>query len=103
MRKSNCESIRCALLSKTLSGFHLHHIWSRPRASALRDNLSFSLLSAHHRFFCYVDKLFFVARRSKRWGRRACACRTRILVGQSGAQEQVATDLIYEEIRFVCR
>ena len=42
-------------------------------------------------------RIFFVARRSQRWGRRACSCRTRILVGQRGAQEHVATDLICEE------
>ena len=96
MRESNRHSIRRALLSKTLSRFHLHYIWSRPRASALRDNLSFSLPSAHAVFF-NVPANFFFARRSQRWGRRACSCRTTIFVGQSGAQEHVATDLICEE------
>ena len=58
MRESNRDSIRRALLSKTLSGFHLHYIWSRPRASALRDNLSFSLPSAHA-VFLMCRRIFF--------------------------------------------
>ena len=97
MRESNRESIRRAPLSKTLSAFHLHCIWSRPRASALRDNLFFSLPSAHAVSFSLCRRIFFVARRSSHWRRRACSCRTRILVGQGNAQEHVAPDLIYEE------
>jgi hypothetical protein len=91
MRKSNRESIRRARLSKTLSGFHLHCIWSRPRASALRDNLSFSLPSAHAAFFI-VSANFFSSREAHN-----SADAVRVRVGQSGVQEHVATDLIYEE------
>jgi hypothetical protein len=58
MSESNRESIRRAPLSKTLSGFHLHCIWPRPCASALRDNLFFSLPSAHAVFF-FVSANFF--------------------------------------------
>jgi hypothetical protein len=58
MSESNRESIRRAPLSKTLSGFHLHCIWSRPCASALRDNLFFSLRSAHAVFFHCVGEFF---------------------------------------------
>lgn len=58
MSESNRESIRRAPLSKTLSGFHLHCIWSRPCASALRDNLFFSLPSAHPFFFHCVGEFF---------------------------------------------
>jgi hypothetical protein len=58
MSESNRESIRRAPLSKSLSGFHLHCIWSRRRASALRDNLFFSLPSAHAVFFHCVGEFF---------------------------------------------
>jgi hypothetical protein len=70
MRKSNRESIRRTPLSKTLSSFHLRCIWSQPRASALRDNLCFSLPSAHAVFYCVGEIIFFVARRTLRRERR---------------------------------
>jgi hypothetical protein len=90
MRKSNRESIRRGPLSKTLSGFHLYCIWSRPRASALRDNLFLSLPSAHAVFFI-VSANFFFPREAHNGADAVCAAR--ILVGQSGAQEHVTTDL----------
>jgi hypothetical protein len=102
MRESNRELIRRAPLSKTLSAFHLHCIWSQPRASALRDNLSFSLPSAHAVFYC-VGEIFFCRATHSTAGTPLCACRTRIPVGQSGSQEHVATDFIYEENPIVCR
>jgi hypothetical protein len=71
MRESNRESIRRAPLSKTLSAFHLHCIWSRPRASALRDDLSFPLQSAHAVFFHCVGE-FFLSRDAHNVGDAAC-------------------------------
>jgi hypothetical protein len=72
IRKSNRESIRRAPVSKTLSGFLLHCIWSRPRASALRDNLFFSLPSAHAVFFNCVGE-FFLSRDAHNVG-TSCVC-----------------------------
>jgi hypothetical protein len=58
MRESNRESSCRAPLSKSLSGFHLHCIWSRPCASALRDNLLFRC-QVHTPFFSLCRRIFF--------------------------------------------
>jgi hypothetical protein len=57
IRKSHDESMVRAALSKSLSMFHLHCRWSRPRASAPRD-ICFFLYEVQMPFFV-ASSIFF--------------------------------------------